>query len=316
MTMNNADLTTHKFWPIYRKLVALRRQHGGNSAKAMAQFKKKHGHEPWFPKNQQFLHTNGVEPEFRYDFWYRKHPECATANNCYSYSSGNIRHEKGDGANGYVGQLCKSNSNVGPNNPVMTTKGMCQKMKNLILCDIRDSYSKRAYLLKNQHEVPKPGYHRMAVVFDKQSNSTRRADFHFYKNHACGLWSHKSGWYQLPKFHDAKGRLILNPMKADRNYGDGIDYNVFCTMIAVPNRRTRKPVPAPTGKSTPRTNRPANRPMTRANRINRRPRNSVELMASLMKNNANKRKPTKPKRKPTTTKRTKPTTQRRTKRTS
>lgn len=324
---SDADKTTHKFWPLYRQLCAMRRQHGGDSEKAFRQFKAKYGKQPWFPTNQQFLKVNGTEPEFRYKFWFKDHPECATANNCYAYALGAIRHEKGDGSNGYLGAHCAKKVNKLPDNqhvegninqgtPVKTIEDMCETTKRLILCDINKSYAKQAYLLRDEHHVPDPGFHRMAAVFDKQSDKVKRADYHYYLSHACGIFSHKSGWSQLPKFHDAKGRLILNPMKAARNYGDGINYNVACAWIAVPNRRRRKPVPAPTGKSTPRTNRPANRPMNRANRINRRPRNSVELMASLMKNNANKRKPTKPKRKPTITKRKKPTTQRRTKRTS
>lgn len=239
--MKNAELTTHKFWPLYRSLCRLRRK-TGSSRMAMKLFRRKYGQETWFPKNQHYLPTNQSEPEFRYNFWYKDHPECATANNCYSYSIGAIRHQKGDGSNGYVGQACKSQSDVGPMNAPLTTRGMCKKMKELMLCDIRDSYSKEAYVLKGKNDVPKNGYHRVAVVFDKQSDKARRKDYHFLKQHACGLFSHKSGWAQLPKFHDQKGCLILDPMKASLNYGDGINYNIRCVWIACPNRRGRKRV--------------------------------------------------------------------------
>ena len=244
--MTDAEKTEKVFWPLYKDMCAMRRK-TGSTQKAFDQFKAKHGHMGFFPEGQELLNTNGTEPEFRFHMWY-KHKDrdkYAKSNNCYAFALGDIRREKGDGSHGYLGQKCQSNSNVGPLNNVMTTEAMRKKMTNLILCDIRDSYSQKAYVLKDKHEVPRKGFHRMVAMFDKQSNNTRRNDYHYARETACGLFIHKSGWFQKPKFHDSNGQLIFDPEKATWNWGTGINYNIIAGWFAVPNRRTRRPVPAP-----------------------------------------------------------------------
>ena len=46
------------------------------------------------------------------------------------------------------------------------------------------------------------------------------------------VWSHKRGWGDCPLLTDAKGKAILNPRKASRNYGS-LNYKRFCHAFCV-----------------------------------------------------------------------------------
>jgi hypothetical protein len=47
-----------------------------------------------------------------------------------------------------------------------------------------------------------------------------------------GLWSHKLGWGTAPLNSDGDGKLIFNPVKANRNHGS-YDYGKFCQAFSV-----------------------------------------------------------------------------------
>jgi hypothetical protein len=50
----------------------------------------------------------------------------------------------------------------------------------------------------------------------------------------ANVWSHKQGWGAGPLLVDAKGKIILDPRKADRKYA--YDYSKFCSSFCVKNR--------------------------------------------------------------------------------
>ena len=55
------------------------------------------------------------------------------------------------------------------------------------------------------------------------------SDYHFYRQDASGLWSHKNGG-NIARNTDESGKLIHDPEKADRGR-----YSVFCGFYTVPN---------------------------------------------------------------------------------
>ena len=55
------------------------------------------------------------------------------------------------------------------------------------------------------------------------------SDYHFYRQDASGLWSHKNGG-NIARNTDESGNLIYDPEKADRGR-----YSVFCGFYTVPN---------------------------------------------------------------------------------
>ncbi len=82
-------------------------------------------------------------------------------------------------------------------------------------------------------DKPAKGYSKIALVIDPKQ------DYHFYRQDSNGFWSHKPGG--TPVTHkDSAGRLIYNPVLANRDNRDdaddkdGLNYNVFCGFMCVP----------------------------------------------------------------------------------
>ncbi len=55
------------------------------------------------------------------------------------------------------------------------------------------------------------------------------SDYHFYRQDASGIWSHKNGG-NIARNTDESGNLIYDPEKADRGR-----YSVFCGFYTLPN---------------------------------------------------------------------------------
>jgi hypothetical protein len=108
-----------------------------------------------------------------------------------------------------------------------------------------DEYHKKKYSCKSLHrrikkdnpfirkigqnqECPK-GYYKMALAIRNDY-----LDYHFYRQDANGLWSHKNG-STVATNKDAKGRVIRDPKDADR----GI-YSIFCGYYMVPINKSLK----------------------------------------------------------------------------
>ena len=72
-----------------------------------------------------------------------------------------------------------------------------------------------------------PCHHRVALVIAPGQ------DFHFYRQDADGMWSHKPGMTQATNV-DASGSPISNPETADRHSPSGkISYTDFCGYFCV-----------------------------------------------------------------------------------
>lgn len=66
-------------------------------------------------------------------------------------------------------------------------------------------------------------------------------DYHFYRQDADGMWSHKDGANTVKRY-DAKGQPIWNPETAARNYRPKsfLNYKDFCGFYCMPRNRTLK----------------------------------------------------------------------------
>jgi hypothetical protein len=65
-----------------------------------------------------------------------------------------------------------------------------------------------------------------------------KRDYHYYRLNDEGYWTHKPG-YKPSTQYDADHRLILDPERANRKYGD-LDYTDFCGYVCVPRDYKKK----------------------------------------------------------------------------
>lgn len=105
-------------------------------------------------------------------------------------------------------------------------KYTCKNMNKRILADnpsIRKTTMKKGC---KKHE-----YMGAMVI---QPNET----YHFYRRDNDGLWSHKKGATPITR-HDASGKLIKDPLKSDRNFGE-LNYSKFCHHYCIPTNPNKK----------------------------------------------------------------------------
>lgn len=82
--------------------------------------------------------------------------------------------------------------------------------------------------------VSPKGMSKIALVVDKGE------DYHFYRQDADGMWSHKDGSNKVKRY-DALKRPIFNPETASRDYtpqGSDLNYEDFCGFYSVPRTTT------------------------------------------------------------------------------
>lgn len=82
--------------------------------------------------------------------------------------------------------------------------------------------------LKNIKQSCPRGFYKGAVVV------APGRDYHYYRLNKEGYWTHKPG-YKPSTAYDAKGKLITDPQKANRDYGGTLNYTDFCGYTCLPN---------------------------------------------------------------------------------
>lgn len=192
------------------------------------------------------MRLTGAEDVFDIRPW----SSAVNSDNCYDYAIGDFERNR------------KVKSTPG-NRAGMSAAGMqfktCMGLKKRILAD----NPKKVYAVKPNVTCRKGFYKIMNFV-------AKQGDFHFYKQiqgvdyHVLpgdtrasiakflrvpvakvpslagkrivkvpvNLWAHKQGWGAPPLITDAKGRTIVDPRKASRNY-PGLNYNQFCGSYCV-----------------------------------------------------------------------------------
>lgn len=171
------------------------------------------------------------------------------ADNCYDYAIGdfekyrNVKSTPGDRAR------------ISSNGLDFTT---CKGIRRRILSDNPGN----VYRCKNPNKVCHKGFYKIMNFVSPQG------DFHFYKQVRgiryrvkagdtkqilekifktklrkiapvgkfmtvpVNAWAHKQGWGANPIYVDAKGKLIIDPRRASRNY-PGLNYTTFCGAYCV-----------------------------------------------------------------------------------
>jgi hypothetical protein len=177
------------------------------------------------------------------------------ADNCYDYAMNDFESYRS------VKSTPGDRARISSNGMNFTT---CKGMKKRILSD----NPKTVYACKNVKKPCRAGFYKMMNFVSPQG------DFHFYKQVKgikyrvkkgdtrqklaryfkvslksipklvvgrsvtinVNAWAHKQGWGANPLYTDAKGKVILNPIKAARNY-PGLNYTLYCGSYCVKRNR-------------------------------------------------------------------------------
>lgn len=100
----------------------------------------------------------------------------------------------------------------------------------------------KIFKIKRNKSCP-PNFYKGAVVV------APGVDYHYYRLNDEGVWTHKPG-YKPSTFLDAKNNVIKDPLTADRNYGDDLNYTDFCGYTCVPRNPVLKHMKMNTDKKT------------------------------------------------------------------
>ena len=166
--------------------------------------------------------TCPVAPSYNPSFW--NSGDTQYTNNCYSYAWD--RPENPDGSKPRR-KPCKPQPGGFICDDRMQDRTTCQKV---ISQAIRDGMKR----LKGG-ECP-PCMRRVFLVMG--SNREGVVDYHWYRQDADGMWSHKPGTSSVTNL-DASGNVISNPESADRDDSKrdrirGVNYSTKCGYLCVP----------------------------------------------------------------------------------
>lgn len=166
--------------------------------------------------------TCPVAPSYNPSFW--NSGNIQLTNNCYSYAWD--RPENPEGAKPRR-KPCKPQPGGFICDDRMQDRSTCQK---IISHSIRDGMKR----LKDG-ECP-PCMRKVFLVMG--DNREGKADYHWYRQDADGMWSHKPGTSFITNL-DASGNLISNPESADRDDSKrdpmrGVNYSKKCGYLCVP----------------------------------------------------------------------------------
>ncbi len=166
--------------------------------------------------------TCPVAPSYNPSFW--NSGNIQLTNNCYSYAWDRPENPEGSKPRR---KPCKLQPGGFICDDRMQDRSTCQK---IISHSIRDGMKR----LKNG-ECP-PCMRKVFLVMG--DNREGKSDYHWYRQDADGMWSHKPGTSSVTNL-DASGNLISNPESADRDDSKrdpmrGINYSKKCGYLCVP----------------------------------------------------------------------------------
>lgn len=191
------------------------------------------------------LPLSGAETIFSVWPW----SKAVNAVNCYDYAIGDFENYRN------VKSTPGNRAKISSNGLNFTT---CRGIRKRILSDNPGS----VYRCSNPNKVCRMGFYKIMNFVSPQG------DFHFYKQIKgiryrvkqgdtkqklekffqtklskiapvgkymtipVNAWAHKQGWGANPLFTDARGKLIIDPRRAARNY-PGLNYTTFCSAYCV-----------------------------------------------------------------------------------
>jgi hypothetical protein len=172
---------------------------------------------------------SGSEPLYEPEK-YNNDPAIYKSHNCYSYGM-NVIDDK-------LVQFCRKNDGKNCRSRFhqpgalhgdrfalnASERRKCPVVEKLMKSDI-PQISKTSFY----SECPR-GMSKIALVVDEGE------DYHYYRQDADGMWSHKDGSNKVKRY-DANKVPIFNPETASRNYtpqGSDLNYEDFCGFYCVP----------------------------------------------------------------------------------
>lgn len=177
---------------------------------------------------------SGSEPSFNPDR-YNNDPRVQETHNCWAYGMNVLDPEQLTQCLGQ-GVGCKMlyhqpGGTKGLSDRLMTEEGRsCPVVEDLMKADVTDITNTT---FRGRCPTDKS---KIALVVDAGE------DYHFYRQDADGMWSHKDGANKVKRY-DAEGKPIWNPKTAARDYrpnGSFLNYENFCGYYCVPRRKTIK----------------------------------------------------------------------------
>lgn len=171
----------------------------------------------------QYSPLSGYEPKYEPDRW-NKNPNILNTHNCYSYSMNLRSSRKGKAQPGYF----SSHNHI--NNK---DYGSCTRFYQRLKKDIP------GITLTDFNTKCPAGTSKNFIAISPDVDT----DYHFYRQDSPtsknknGLWSHKPGRTNVVNV-DADGKLIMNPVKANRKYTH-LDYSKPCFFYCNPKRMGR-----------------------------------------------------------------------------
>lgn len=143
-------------------------------------------------------------------------------NNCYSYAFNDFQvTATGKVQPGELSGLL----------PLEEEDYTCENFKRRILLDFPET------IIKSIHDTsPCPcGYHKAFLALDSAGDFR---DYHFYKQRAGNIWTHKPGTKKV-EYVDYSGNIITDPLTADRQHNIDLDINYAtpCFYLCVKGRQ-------------------------------------------------------------------------------
>lgn len=204
-------------------------------------------------KGNDRLPLSGNEVVYRAGPWTNK--KAMWNNNCYAYAVNDLRYYRIHKAQ--PGNVSGMSNNY---HSYSTCKGLAKRV-------VSDNPGK-IFVCPNYKKPCPRGYYKVMLFVSPVKGHN---DFHWYKQHGkitykvkagdtkksiaaffkvkpsdikgtvspgrnvtitANVWSHKRGWGDGPLLVDSKGKAILNPRKAGRDYGS-LNYKRFCHAFCV-----------------------------------------------------------------------------------
>ncbi len=108
--------------------------------------------------------------------------------------------------------------------------------KNKILSLIKEDANKLGFIFSSieSNERCQEKCYKVAFVIDNQykKGDVYKYDYHWYRQNSDGTWSHKPGGTNVTKL-DCDNKIIMNPLEANRNVGQGLNYNLFVGFFTI-----------------------------------------------------------------------------------
>ena len=158
---------------------------------------------------KEFSPLSGSESEYNPNLW-NNDESIKSSHNCYSYALGKIvKQLKSKAQPGYASGF----KHIGDD------EYNCKSFSKRLKKDSPGSY------IESFDSACLPGFYKVFLALDPEN------DYHWWVQNNNQYWSHKPGATNVTNL-DASGKIIKNPLKANRNY-ESLNYYKPCFFACV-----------------------------------------------------------------------------------